>query len=112
VTDQTPDVAPKKKAPRGPIEPPPPLEAQFLPPNWTAGLLGLRMSHFKWLRRTRADFPQAIKIPGAGGGVMIRFVRSEVLAWALAQPRGWSTNGGIRNLLRGQKRRNDQAGAR
>lgn len=84
----------KKRAPiaHGPIPPPPPADAQALAFDQVAGLMAVRRSRIAVLRRTNPTFPQPIKL----GDGTLRWVRSEVWAWFLAQPRGWSTKGGRR----------------
>jgi len=77
---------------RRPVPPPPPADAQALTFEMAAGLLGIRRRALDELRRTRPDMPQPILV----GQGRPRFVRSELWAWFLAQPRGFSTMGGAR----------------
>lgn len=83
--------APATKAPVK-IPAPPPANAVWATLTEAAGFYRVSLSKVKLLRRTRPDFPKA-RLMGDGAP---RFRISELDAWGLAQPQGWSTSGGPR----------------
>lgn len=76
----------------GQIPPPPPAGAAFITFEDVAGLLRISMSRFKRIRSTIATFPKPYLL--ADGVPRMR--RSDVEAWVLTLPQGWSTLGGRR----------------
>lgn len=81
---------------RAQIPPPPPADAEIFSLPMVAGFLTVSLAKVKTLRRTDPTFPMGRKI-----GEELRWLRTEVKAWFLAQPQGWSAMGG-RNLRRGR----------
>ncbi len=95
-----PDGPPPGRGPRGGwheavIPPPPPPDAKVFTLVEVAGYLRVSINRVRILRRQDPTFPKA-RLVSKG---ILRWLRSEIEAWFLALPQGWSTKGGRRDHL-------------